>query len=278
MIYLAVDPDAKGEGIGSAIQYNILSYALSRNLGIGYTFLGLRNVGLFQKSDEYDIESWSKKWESYFNFPKANIPEGYETTLLEGNAVKEIERYVKNPPDKDVVLVSSFSLDIMHSWNVNYSHVSDLAPRLQHEFSINKSYYNVSVHMRSFTKYDSCTSPLRCYFTKENSSYYNNLISTIRGLPTEKDKLFHIHIQTSPAEVEFLKDLDINYIIYENCLPWNSLSCMIQSDLLCASNSAFSFVAHLLSPNRAIFRENILGHGLFRGDILIACDNGKTLR
>jgi hypothetical protein len=268
-LFLTHTGDAAREGIGAATQYILFTYASSRNLNLKFKFNGFSNVDQYQFHPEYDINTWADKFNRFFNFPDDSIPFDHQNIQL--NNIPEVEDYIKNNliNTPTVVTLKSKNNGLL---NINPEPLKqyfwELTERINHDTILDENTYNISLHIRSFNACDTDPNPGRQYYSDDKKTFYINLINKILQIPTDKPKKFYLHTQIGEENFSYLKDLNCDYTVLNNTYPWISLSYMIQSDLLVGANSSFSYIAHLLSKNKSIFR-NDFWHTLYADTILV---------
>lgn len=263
-VFLSHTGNGFNEGIGATVQYILFTYVLSRDLNLKFNFDGFSNVDQYQFHPEFNVQTWSEKFNSFFNFPNDTINTEHDSLLL--NNILEVKDFLKQNTSltKDTLINLKPKNNGLLSNNPEpyKQYFWELTDRIRHDYLLNKDIFNISIHIRSFNKQDSDTNPIRQYYSDDKKEFYLNLIKQILNEPTEKEKKIYLHTQIGEENFSFLKDLNCNYTVLNNVYPWISLSYMIQSDLLVGANSSFSYIAHLLNKNKSIFR-NDFWHTLY---------------
>jgi hypothetical protein len=276
-IFLSVNSDGGNtEGIGSMVQYQLFVYALAKNLNLGYAFFGFKNLQHYQHHEDYTQDSWCKKINGYFNLPNELIDEDYKLVNLNLNQVSDFINFLNSNKSNDKkVVINIRQWDILKlDVNSYKSYFLELSKRIKHDTLLNEDKNHISIHIRSENKMDSLLEPSldanREFFDSSKIDFYKNIIQKINNIPSKKQKKYHIHSQIKENDLLFIKDIvgDKNIQFYNNVYPWISLSCMIQSNVLVASKSSFSYIAHLLNKNKCLFRNNFW-QNLYKETILV---------
>ena len=272
-IYLSVNSDGNNsEGIGSMVQYQLFAYALAKSLNLKYAFFGFKNLEHYQNHIGYTQSMWCEKINNYFNFP--NELDSDNLSVIKLN-LQELFEYLNSNPkiDKNIVIdIRQWDLLRLNA-NLYKKYFFELSDRINHEVFLETNKNNISLHIRSRSKLDEVFEPVlntdREFFDNNNIDYYKKILKKIDEQESKKEKIFHIHTQLSENELTSLKDgINSEFKYYCNDLPWNSLSCMIQSDILIAAKSSFSYIGHLLNKNKCLFRNNFW-QSLYKETILL---------
>lgn len=272
-IYLSVNSDGcNSEGIGSMVQYQLFAYSLAKSLNLKYAFLGFKNLQHYQNHTDYTQSMWCEKINKYFNFPNELHSDNFSTIKLE---LRDLYNYLNNNLKIDENIVVDIKQWDLLRLDVNpyKQYFFELSDRINHTLSLESDKNNISLHIRSRSKLDEKLEPVlntnREFFDKKYIHYYKNVLKRIDGEKSKKEKIFHIHTELSREELSSLQDgIDSKFVYYCNDFPWNSLSCMIQSNILIGAKSSFSYIAHLLNKNKCLFRNNFW-QSLYKETILL---------
>lgn len=262
---MATNDGLNTEGIGSMAQIQLIVYALAKSLNVKYAFGGFKNLHHFQYHPEFTSDTWSNKFTNFFNLPnELNFNDSYDVLHIDDiNTLIDTISNIKN-------LKKNLVLSVLRSelLNLNISnfkkYLFKISDGINHPFILDKNCEHISVHARVFTETDN--DPYRNYYTKNKQNFYKTLIENIfKKFPETKKKL-HIHSQIPEENFSYLNEY--NPIFYINSYPWESLSCMIQSNYLIASSSSFSYITHMLNKNKFFINRGFY-HSLYNDSIIV---------
>lgn len=252
---LQMNADGMGrEGIGSVAQWVLRTIAVSNLLNYDFYFEGFKNINHYQH-ENINPFIWDKNFNEFFNFDyfsnknKNNI----EFNITNASQIEQIfeNNLIKIFNDKILIKLKN---DLRFENNI-----------------FNKEKINIALHIRIFNSMDNDLWSAREYFSPSNEKayYYSNIIKKIEDAFPERKLDFYIYSQGDLENFNIFKvsnDKNNMYLkINETTL--SSLYHMINADIFVASNSSFSYIAHLLSNGISIFRDNFY-HGLYPNAIL----------
>lgn len=259
-IYLTVNSDGgNSEGIGSMVQYQLFLYSLCKSLNLKYAFLGFKNLQHYQNHKDYTQSMWCEKVNDFFNFPNELYNNDY--TIIKMGLHEFFEYYKSKPKTNKNVVIDIRQWDLLNlNVNLYKKYFFELSDYIKHTIELEPN-NNISLHIRSRSELDKVLEPNlntdREFFDEKFFLYYKNIIKKIDEMPSKKEKIYHIHTQLNEEEINFIQEgIKSKFIYYSNDYPWNSLSCMIQSNVLIGAKSSFSYIAHLLNKNKCLFRNN----------------------
>lgn len=264
-IYFTTNADGCGtEGIGAMTQYQLICYALSKYLGVEYYFTEFSNLTHYQYFD-INPKEWDRMITNFFNFGKTSDKPVNDTMQFNGT-LRALETLCANKDNIEIVLDPQFLMrtaDLIVDNKVCREAFRNLESNLQ--FDTSKCYFdqktfNVSFHIRRFTRTDNCTASLREYYSSDKMTRYKNTMALVNSCTKHLNPVFHIYSQGSEEDFEQLKDsnLDVRFHIEE--LPIISLYHMINSDIHICANSSFSYISHLLNQKCISLVRNTFPH------------------
>ena len=255
------------EGLGSVLSPKLISYGISRSLGLKYIDNNFENLYLgYSSSDkvsnnEYDenlntflnfdfinkVETTKKPFDMFFDYPHPDKP-----------AVRGIDKYLMKK--KRNIFFQSFNYLINKIYNEKF--ITDLNKDIDDSFKtrLYKDGVNIVIHLRAPSDADVTFAASRNFFygSFEDSDKVNNIISQIEHSEKSKKLNFHIistgqkknfkYIDTLFEKNEILLHLDLNII--------DTFSMMVHNDLFIASQSGLSYAAHLLNEKPTLFPNN----------------------
>ncbi len=251
-IYFTTNSDGGStEGIGAMAQYQIICYALSRYLDTKYTFSGFHNLSHYQYF-EISPNQWSEMITRFFNLRGAQVNSILSTVQFNGT-LQDLQNLCANSDNVLILLDPQFlmrTVDLIIDSELcskAFQSIKDSLVFDTKQIYFDRNSFNISFHIRRFTKTDNCTASVREYYSPEKISKYKNTIALVYQHTKHLNPAFHIYSQGIEADFDQLRDpkLNINFHIEE--VPTTSLYHMIHSDMLICANSSFSYVAHLLN-------------------------------
>jgi hypothetical protein len=261
-IYLATTADGKHtEGLGVMAQSQMACYAASRKLGINYAFFGFKNLTHYQYFD-ITQQKFCDDINHFFSFPNEFLnKEDYEILNFEKIDEQFLNHIqILNPDEDFVCFISPGGMTSFLQENINLIEsncwIKDLRKNIKLKDSVcDENKLILAVHLRKFTQTDCDTNPIRDYF---NESKKNKIISLIEKICSIKNNAVEVHVHSQGDELknfanEF-KHRDIHLHLDE--YPIYSLNNMINSDILVAANSSFSYIAHLYGKPITLIRDN----------------------
>lgn len=270
-IYLSSTNDGLNtEGIGSMAQLQLFTYGLAKSLNIKYAFKGFVNLHHYQYHPEFTSNTWSDKFTDFFNLPnELNFNEPYDVLQINNiNTLLSTISNIKNLEKNLVISIIGSELVRLDISNLK-KYLFEISDRIKHPFILDQAYEHVSVHARVFTGTDN--DPNRDYYTDNKKDFYKKLVKNIFDRFTEKPKKLHIHSQVAKENFSYLDEYEPNF--YINAYPWESISCMIQSNYLIGSASSFSYISHMLNKNKFFINKGFY-HSLY-DDCIIVDVNGN---
>ncbi len=279
MIYLSVNSDGKNtEGIGAMVQAQLLCYVISKSLDVGFYFSKFKNFTHYQHCD-IGQEEFMNDINNFFNLPSiddSKITKTISLDRLEKSVINDLKKDIKN--DEHVVLqfeqkviLKFFVINNLIKEAENKSIIRSLKNSLVLDDKFKQPFFsnekNIVVHIRKYTKTDSCASPIRDLFTAEKKQYYINLIECLSLLYKDKKSKFRIYAQGSINEYTFLssaklhQDHTLSFHIEE--YPIISLYYMINADVLAMANSSFSWISHLYGQHELVCVKEGFNHPMY---------------
>lgn len=258
------------EGIGSMAQLQLFTYALAKSINVKYAFNGFKNLHHYQYHPEFTSDTWSNKFTDFFNLPnELDFNEPYDMILV--NDINKLYNTVSNYKNLEKNLIISLIGSELVKLNIFYlkKYLFDLSDRVKHPVILDNNYEHISIHARVFTETDS--DPNRVFYSNDKQNYYKQLIKNIFEKFSGKPKKLHIHSQIPKENFSYLNEYEPNF--YINSYPWESISCMIQSNYLIGSASSFSYISHMLNKNKFFINRGFY-HSLYN-DSIIVDDNGN---
>jgi len=259
------------EGIGSMIQYHLLTSFLSDFIGVPFTYPGSKNFA-HHSYTEYSEEKYFNKIDSFFNFPHVedNWDEVYD---YEGQINDQFFSLLDQYKDsKNRILINLHdchrAIDAFCGSNIQSIFTKERVDRIRNNLVFEGEKYfneglNISWHMRTPNPNDipaEIVSPYREYYVKERDfGRYTNLTNALKERNKDKKITLHIHSQgfsTDFTEFFVFKDENFDVQLHIDDHPISDIYHMSSADIFIMSNSAFSYIPCLLNSNRKITRDN----------------------
>jgi hypothetical protein len=167
------------------------------------------------------------------------------------NIKPNYKNYDKNSPNKDVDIFGPAITYPTFFNNVDYNLNSECIKHIKKLFWQNKNKdtyfnnnsFNVSIHIRRHNKHDN-----RIHGTDTPNSYYINVINHIIKNNIDKTLIFHIYSQDDINNFKEFSNIDnikCNFHLDQDIT--NTFIGLVAADILVMSQSAFSYVAALLT-------------------------------
>jgi len=259
------------EGIGSMIQFHLLTSFLSDFIGIPFTYPGSRNFAHHSYTD-YSEENYFGKIDSFFNFPHAedNWDEVYDYEgQINDQFFKLIDQY-KNSDSKILINLHDChrAIEAFCGANIQSIFTKERVDRIRNNLNFDgekyfKSGLNISWHMRTPNPNDipaEIVSPYREYYVKERDFVrYTNLVNFLKNQSKDIKKTLHIHSQgfsTDFSEFFIFEDENFDVQLHIDDHPISDIYHMSNADIFIMSNSAFSYIPCLLNSKYKITRDN----------------------
>jgi hypothetical protein len=252
------------EGIGAMVQYQIYTYALSKILNIGFAFKPFTRMQHYQYFD-ITQEKFCSDINNFFNFPNDLSEEAKVIDVkLDDNLINLISNFrtsnnkiLFNIKDEYFMKKAEQYLDYIENSNI----LNNIIKNIKIEDNLkyfNNEFFNICLHIRKATITDCDFSPIRELFDHQSKDKIINILQqSINKFANNEQYKIHIYSQGKIDDFDFiLKNFKNNVIFHIDEYPIVSLYHMINSDLLIMSNSSFSYIAHLLSKNITIVRNN----------------------
>ena len=275
-VYLTLTPcgGTGHDGIGSVVYYQLLTYIISKRIGVGFSHSGFDRLSHYDYTN-YSHTEWSNCFTRFFNFPFLKKPDKVVTINgIYDNLFCLIDQY-KNSEESVLVdmhqptfaysgareSVEQYfikNIDVLYDKGTIDSIRNNLLFEESKYFNQNK--FNISLHIRSINPNDSeFHSQRELYDPLKDFIKYQKLIDQLKHKYRDIDADLHIHSQGDLNHFqEYLKlsnqKFKINLHINDN--PWRDLYHMSNSDLFIMSNSSFSHIASLMNTNTIIVRDN----------------------
>lgn len=275
-IYLTLTPcgGTGHDGIGSIVYYQLLTYIISKHLGVGYSHSGFNRLSHYDYTG-YSHNEWCESFTKFFNFPHLKNPDRIITLRGISDSLFSLIDQYKNAQESILIDMNQptfayigaresveqyfiENIDTLYDKNI----IDDVRNNLifQDKQYFDKNKFNISLHIRSINPNDSeFHSHRELYNPSKDYQKYVNLIDRLKHKYRDTDSELHIHSQGELTHFENYLSLSsetfqITLHINEN--PWSDIYHMSNSDLLIMSNSSFSHIASLMNTNTIFVRDN----------------------
>jgi hypothetical protein len=267
-LFLCTNSDGSNtEGIGAMVQYQLFTYALSRILKINYFFEPFKKMQHYQYFN-ISQEHFCLDINNFFNFP--NELENKEEAriidvTLNDNLQKLIDKFsfsnekiIFNIKDNNFMKAVDSKIKIIEKFDI----LNDISEKINLKKDLkyfHNNEFNISIHIRKKTMTDCCNSPMREYFKDDSKNKIINVLEqTIQKFDQKgKKTVINVYSQGNENDFNFIKNkFKTNVKLHIEEYPIVSLYHMIHSDVLIMANSSFSYIAHLLSKNITLVRNN----------------------
>jgi hypothetical protein len=250
------------EGIGALVQYQLITYHLSRLHNVGYHFTGFQNLQHFQY---YCVEPnvFCKDVDELFNLPTQD--ENAIDRRLYGMSIESFADGLDSKDNVALMLPPGFLMQgyINRNNNIGIIEEKGYIKQLINNVYLHEQFryfqpddFNISLHIRRFTKTDCDPSPMRqLYDPSKNQEILENakkIVSKYRN----RNPVLHVYAQGDESDFKFLDAAADRVKYHVEEYPIISLYHMIHSDVLIMSNSSFSYVAHLLGKPISYVRKD----------------------
>lgn len=275
-VFLKTSTDGWGEeGIGSVVQWNILLYALSKDLDVKFCADSFSNINHYQYNN-ISCEEWSNQFTQFFNFEKVNNPDleiNFYGNLLDlKNHIDNHDKssiQVLNIPKQFIVNNCLNRLDEFSNKNL----FSEIKNNLFFDDNtyFENTYLNICLHLRSTNPSDIPPEfpAMETYGIWIGGNKIINLINQLKELYSKRNVKFYIHSQGEETNFLDLKEQTTEKFIVElklNQTPASDLYHMSNADVLILAKSSYSWIAHLLN-NNLIFARNDF-HQPIKSDVI----------
>lgn len=275
-VYLTLTPcgGTGHDGIGSVVYYQLLTYIISKHLGLGYSHSGFDKLSHYDYT-KYSHNEWCDSFTKFFNFPYLRKPDKIITVdRFSDNLFSLIDQY----KDIEESILIDMNQPTFAYWGAresvqdyfvknidtlcNKKIIDEIRNNLvfEEEKYFIESQFNISLHIRSVNPNDT-----EFHFNRElyrhsvDFNRYENLISNLKYKYRDTESHLHIHSQGDLDKFKnYLRFSSENFKIslHINQNPWSDIYHMANSDLLIMSNSSFSHIASLMNSNQIIVRDN----------------------
>ena len=245
------------DGLGALLQWQLWAYSLSRLHNKKYQFINFQNVAHY-KFEKLTSQEFDKKINFYFKLDK----------LSNGESKKILKIYDenKNGNSKSEIIKNRRSIQRNFDSNINIVyknkyliHIGDSLEKSK--TIINNGNLSVGIHLRIFNQDDNVYDDIDTFklFDRDSKSVdrVNNIISHIEKEYDEKNIDFYLLIQHDSKKLD-----DITVSKYNNSLykiigvdVFETISTLVEVDLLVGANSSLSYICHLLSGKKAYFNK-----------------------
>ena len=255
------------EGLGSVLSPKLMSYGISRALGLNFIDNEFRNLYLGNSlADNITNQEYDEILNNFLNFDFKNTGKDNK---------KPFDIFLDYPhPDKVKVSGINKFLNIKKRdsffWLFqnfinkiyNEKYITDLKNNIDDDFKskLYKDGKNIVIHLRAPSDADVTFAASRNFFygSFDDSDKINNIISQLEHSEKSKKLNFHIlstgskknfrYLDTLFEKNEILLHLDLNIV--------DTFSMMVHNDLFIASQSGLSYAAHLLNDKPTLFPNN----------------------
>jgi len=248
------------EGMGSVLSFKLMSYGISRALGLKYSNNYLEEI-IGYSYEGLTKEEYSQKLNSQFNFNfvntvnNSNEPFDIFFDYPTKNKLSEVEKLVlKNKRD---LFYWFFSKNIKKISEKKYIRSLTNGRECKSLENYYKKGKNIAIHLRSPRQdLDVRFEGSRNYFYGSFSDIdiINNIIRQIEHSDSTNKLNFHI---VSTGDPKLFKYLDTMFekneiFLHLNTNIFDSFEILINADLLVATSSGLSYSAHLLNNNKTL--------------------------
>lgn len=277
------------EGLGSLLEYVLSCFFLCKKNNINFVYTDLKNI----EHKEWCGFTCQEKWDGYINdiIKKYFLPKDILTTeqlpsnltVYDFNYQNE-KSYVVNLGElKNHIL--HFNSYVLEKKYLYESVKDDLnIQKLSNIFFSNNdivSYYNpnninIAVHIRLFSKTDSCNVDSRKYYEKGNETdiYFSRLMKQLSDLFHNRNIDFHIFSQIEDESIfsHYFSDRDnIKIYFHKGNELLSDIYHMCSADILLMSNSSLSSICNYYGKGICISRNYSYE---LKNSSLIIDDNG----
>jgi len=255
------------EGLGSVLSPKLISYGISRSVGIKFVDNDLKNIYLGNSSsDNMSNEKYDEVLNNFLNFDFVNTGKNntkpfdifFDYPHPGKEKVSGIYRFLNKKKRDTFFLLFQYYISKIY----NEKYITDLKSNIDDSFR--STYYkegkNIVIHLRAPSDADVTFAASRNFFygSFEDSDRVNNIIRQIEH--SEKSQKLNFHI-VSTGNIKNFKFLDTLFEKNEIFLHLDlniteTFSMMVHNDLFIASQSGLSYAAHLLNEKPTIFPNN----------------------
>jgi hypothetical protein len=255
------------EGLGSVLSPKLISYGISRSLGLKYIDNKFENLYLgYSSSDKVSNNEYDKNLNNFLNLDFANKVETtkkpfdifFDYPHPDKQRVRGIDKYLMTKKRNTFFQLYKYFLNKIY----NEKFITDLNKDIDDSFKtrLYKDGLNIVIHLRAPSDADVTFAASRNFFygSFEDSDKVNNIIRQIEH--SEKSRKLNFHI-VSTGDTKNFKYLDTLFkkneiILHLNLNIIDTFSMMVHNDLFIASQSGLSYAAHLLNEKPTLFPNN----------------------
>lgn len=243
------------DGLGALLQWQLWAYSLSLLYNKSYFFNGFKNIAHYQ-FEGLTSEKYDEKVNAFFDLQTHSENEP-------GYSLKIYEESKSEIPDAEIIknrrtIQRTFDSKIIAIFQERY--LIEIGEGLDKSTLIRRrDNINVGIHLRMFNKNDTVFDDIESFklFDRDQKSVFrlNNIISHIEKAYPNRDVDFYLLIQYDSKKLNELvisrERNNLYKIIGVDVLE--TISTLVEVDILVGANSSLSYICHLLSGKKAYF-------------------------